>query len=560
MSEKETIVSGKAQIDAAISAGMTDLTAAASQERDAIVKYAGIADDFASKYAKDKKLTLEIRASDSPELAGLKRAMNTLEEQRLAAVAKTSQTISGVTAAAGAVAGAIYPPAGAAVMIVGSLVNMAYKFYNSAPAHNWVADAQGQWTNYAQVGLPAPHYYDGDNIQGYVQQRLQRAIGYGVGGFGMAPDEYQALFDSMSQPDFGNTAIATRGGLLHTARPDVFRGLYLQSLGLLRTRPPETIDTQNTMYQASPYLAYQYEKFGTMRVLGAGGGSSVPTWWWYQDCNLWLCSEGPVPLIVRDANDMDSFISTGQGASLPRIAKGVPFRQLLQGQMLMDTMISQACLTAAMSQGVPTWACKDVIDAGKNAWADYRREVLEVYYAVESQGGNGVTDPRISKVTGVTQEANINPNRRGDMRIVNRGPSAIDGLGLVYKAALQKAEQIAQSGLTVANAPTLRPAWVMYAKKANFQVASVIERNASRLVLSDAATMKMGLRKGAVASTVVVPENKGTYQMSDAPQYVPNTFAHGWSTGTKVAVGVGGTLVVGGLAYAGFRYFKGRKS
>jgi len=562
MGVKETVAEYRVQVEASASQGSKDLEDLAASEQSSIQKYAGIAEDFAKKYAKDNKLTLEISSSDPEPLRLLKRDMNKLEDQRLASVQKTSQTISTVTNATAAVATAIYPPAGAAVMIVGTVVNMAYNFFNSSPSHNWVQDATGMWSQYQLVGLPRPSYADGfDNPQGYVQDKLQRGIGFGgIAGFGETPDEYQARYESANDHDKCDAWMTARGGgYLHTAPPDVFRALFAHNLSLIQTAPPENINVQSTMYQASPYLAYQYSEFGKLRVDGASGGTGIPVWYWWRDCNLSLCSEGAVPLYVRDSNDMYNFIKSSSGVpSLPRRSDGVSFKQLLSGQKMIDTFIIQMALTASISQGLPTWASSSVIEAAKNAWAEYRKNTLEAYAEVYGSGGDVVTDPRIGKITGVTPEGNLvgkftrGKDKAG--RLVNRGINGVDAMGYVFKAAMERATELSSQGLSVANVQLYRPAWVTYAKKADFQFATVAERKGSMLELSASAKQKLAAQKGATQA-LVVPSEGEAFRLSNAPQYVPNTFSRsggalfGLSNGTAIALGIGGVALLGGGGY-----------
>lgn len=571
MGTRETIAEYRLKVEASASQGAVDLESLAKGEKNAIAEYAGIAQDFARKYAEDRRLTLEIEPGDPIDLKFLKRDLNKLEAARLSAVQKTSETISSVTSASASVASAIYPPAGAAVMIVGSIVNMAYNFFNSAPSHNWAKDATGMWSQYQQVGLPRPSYADGfDNPQGYVQDKLQRGVGFGgINGFGETPDAYQARFES-SSPDMQCMAWADAvgGGYLHTAPPDVFRALFMHNIALLLTAPPENINVQKPLYQASPYLAYQYSELGKLRVEGASGGTGIPTWFWWQDCNLCLCSEGPVPLYVRDADDMYNFLkSKNPGPSLPREKSGVSYKQLTSGQVMIDTFIIQMALTAAICQGLPTWASSEVIRAAKDAWASYRKEVLEAYATVYGSGGNIATDPRIGKVTGVTPEGNLVGKIRrgtsgGGAKLVNRGANGLDAMGYVFKAAVNKATELSEQGLSVANVSLFRPAWVNYAKKANFQFATAAERLGDRLTLSPEAKKRLDAKKG-VSQALVIPSDQTGFRLSDVPQYVRNTFMSadgkglfGLSKTGTIVLGVGGLALVGG---GGYYLYKSRR-
>lgn len=561
MGFKEDLQEKKGGIEAKVSQGFDELRDMASSDLATMQKYAGIADDYAAKLARDKAINTEIRPSDSPDLKVIKRAMISAEESRLSSVKKTSDTIRSVTTAATAVAGAIYPPAGAAVMLVGTIVNMAYGFYSASPGPDWTKIVQSNWGDYKTFGLPYPSFAEGfDNIGGYAQDKLQRATGFG-GQAIMDPDTYEAQQNVGASDAWRN---GHGGGYIGTSRGEIYRAIAQHAQALRNTQPADLPGIVEPLYQSSPLLAFDYQAFGASRVPGASGSTGVPVWWWWLDNNLALCSNASTPVWVTDYADMQAADRPGySGEMLPPNPQGMPMDRLREGQKMMDIMIRQVCITCAMGQNVPVWAAQPVIDAGKKAWAEYRKSLLPLYAS-----GN---KSEIEKLTGMTQNGNLvgklERGRPTAAVMVPRGINGIDAMGYVMIAAMNKAEEIAATGLTLQNIPMLRPAWMEYAKKGNFQAAGAAEIAMSKgqLELSPQAKAKLRVAssKGATQA-FIIPADRFAL-LKDMPQYVPNKLAKNvkpptassWSMGAKVAAGLGGAALLGGGGY--YFYNRGQR-
>lgn len=553
MGFKEELQEKKGSIEARVSLGFDELRDMADSDLATMQKYAGIADEYAAKLVRDKAISTEIRLSDSPDLKMIKQAMVSAEASRLSSVKKTSDTIRSVTMAAAAVGAAIYPPAGVAIMLVGTIANMAYNFYSSSPGPDWTRIVQSNWGDYQTCGLPYPSFVAGfDNIQGYAQDKLQRATGFGGMAF-MDADTYEA------QADVGGSGAwwtGQGGGYLGTSRGPIYRAVMQHAQALRNTRPPDLPGIVEPLYQASPLLAFDFQAFGA-------GSKGVPVWWWWLDNNLCLCSNASTPVWVEDYADMQAADRPGySGEVLPPNPSGMPMDRLRDAQKMMDVMIRQVCITCAMGQNVPVWAAQPVIDAGKKAWAEYRKSLLPLYAA-----GN---NEEIGKLTGLTQEGNLvgKLGRRGPAAAfrVPRGINGIDAMGYVMIAAMNKAEEIASTGLTLQNIPLLRPAWVEYARKGDFQAAGAAEiaMQKGMLELSPAAKAKLqAARLKGATQAFIIPADRFAL-LKDMPQYVPNRLAKNvtpptasrWSTGVKVAAGLGGAALLGGGGY--YLYQRGR--
>lgn len=560
MDFKAVLQEKKGSIEGSVDTAAEELRELASSDLSDMAKYAGIADDYVAKLAKARSIKAEIRPEDRPELRVIKQAMIDAETSRLSSVKKTSDTIRTVTASAATVGAAIYPPAGAAIMLVGAIVDMAYNFYSSSPGPDWTAIVQSNWNDYGTLGLPYPSFAMGfDNIGGYAQDKLQRAVGFG-GQPIMAADVY------CDQPYVGTSDAwksGRGGGYVGTSSALVYRAIDQHAQALRMTKAPLLPGVVEPLYQASPLLTFDFKALGEARVVGTSGNTGVPTWFWWLDNNLALCSNRSTPVWVTDYADMQAAERPGySGEVLPPNPKGVPYQRLAEGQQMMDIFIRQVCITCAMSQNVPVWAAQPVVDAGKKAWGEYRKSLLPLYAAGD--------EAAIRKLTGETQDGNLvgKLKRGGDQaaKMVPRGINGIDAMGYVMAAAMNKAQEIANTGLTLQNVPMLRPAWATYAKKANFQAAGPAEVAMQKgyLELSPAAKQRLAAAKASGAKQAFILPADRVVLLKDMPQYVPNRLGRnvappteGWSTGAKVAMGVGGAALIGGGGY--YLYKRGNR-
>jgi hypothetical protein len=553
MADYEALLKEKKDgIETKVDKGFADLKDMADGDIATMQKYAGFADDFAAKMVKYKSIKTEINKSDSSELRVIKQAMISAESTRLASVKATSETIRAVTSAAASVSSAIYPPAGAAIMLIGTLVDMAYNFYSMRPGPDWTQIVQSNWNDYSYLGLPYPAFAQGfDNIGGYAQDKLQRAVGFGGVQY-MEPDAYA------NQPEPGRSwawNTGKGGGYIGTSRPDVYRAIQQHAQAVRMTGPSTLPGVVEPLYQASPLLTFDFQAFGSAKVIGASGGTGVPVWYWWLDNNLALCSDRPTPLWASEYADMQAADYAGYtGEVIPPNPQGVPYLRLREGQRMMDIMIRQVCITCAMSQNVPVWAAQPVIDAGKRAWGEYRKSLLPLY----AKGD----ESEIRKLTGETEEGNlVGKLARGSAKagkVVPRGINGIDAMGYVMGAAMNKAQEIASTGLGLNNAPLFRPAWVDFAKKYDFQRLGAAEAAMAKgqLELSDAAKAKLrAAGKLGAKEAFILPGDK-VVLLKDMPQFVRNGLKRdmapptaGWSTATKVALGLGGAAVLGGGGY-----------